>query len=185
MSEGQIVRRVRPAAILAGEAVAQDHVEPGEGRVARRLDIVLQRDDAGQPHLERWAAHIRVVMIDDVDAVEKHRLDRVLPRPERQWEIAERTKIRVEHQGRTAIERTRHRKTFRSSRPPAKACDRAALIPDRPCAGKVWPNFVSTSRAINTRNTPKLEPDLAGPTSRAQLPHQPGPAVEDRQNRIR
>src|SRR3954467_8218572 len=117
MIEGQIVRRVRPAAILAGEAGAQEHVETGEGRVARRLDILLQRDDAGQPHLERWAAHIRVVMIDDVDAVEKHRLDRVLPRPERQWEIAERAEIRIQHQGWTAIEQGRHRETFYSCRP--------------------------------------------------------------------
>src|SRR5947199_1957434 len=40
------------------------------------------------------AVHIGVVVIDDVDAVEEHRLDRVLPGPDRQREIAERAKIR-------------------------------------------------------------------------------------------
>ena len=52
MVEGQVVA---VAAILAGEAVAQEHVEPGEGRVARRPDIGLERDDARQLHLEARA----------------------------------------------------------------------------------------------------------------------------------
>jgi len=77
--EGQVVRGMRPAAILAGEAVAQEDVKPGKGRVARGVDIFLQRDDARQPHLERRAADDRVVMVDDVDPVEEHRLDRILP----------------------------------------------------------------------------------------------------------
>jgi hypothetical protein len=40
--EGQLVRREAVAAILAGEAVAQEDVEPGEGRLALRRDIFLQ-----------------------------------------------------------------------------------------------------------------------------------------------
>jgi len=38
MVEGEIVAR---PAILAGEAIAQEHVEPREGGVARRFDIGL------------------------------------------------------------------------------------------------------------------------------------------------
>src|SRR5436853_5388890 len=90
--EGELVRGARAAAILAAEAVAQEHVEPGEGRVARRLDIFLEGNDARQAHLEGGAADIGIVMVDDIDPLEEHRLDRVLPRPERQWEIAERPK---------------------------------------------------------------------------------------------
>src|SRR6267154_2126556 len=108
---------MRPSAVLASKAVPQEHVEPRESGMPRRVDVFLQRDDTGQPHLEGGAAHNGIVMVDDVDAVEKHRLDRVLPRPERQWEIAERTEIRVQHQGRAAIEQGRHRKTYCSSRP--------------------------------------------------------------------
>src|SRR5216684_7378859 len=131
MVEGQLVRGARAAAILAGEAVAQEHVEPGEGRVARRLHIFLEGDDARQAHLARGAAHIGVVMVDDVDALEKHRLYRVLPRPQRQREIAERTKIRVEHKGWTAIERARHRSTFRYLARPQIAREHDNLIADR------------------------------------------------------
>ena len=45
MIEGEIVMR---AAILAGEAVAQEDVEPREGGNPRRLHIGLERHDAGQ-----------------------------------------------------------------------------------------------------------------------------------------
>ena len=70
------------AAILAGEAIAQEHVEPGEGGEAGRLHVAFERHHRGQPHLEAWAAHQRVVLGDDVDPVEEHRLDRVLPAPD-------------------------------------------------------------------------------------------------------
>ena len=54
----QMIERqvVLVAAVLAAEAVAQEHVEPREGRIKRRLHIGLERDDARQPHLERRAA---------------------------------------------------------------------------------------------------------------------------------
>src|SRR5208282_2301194 len=102
--EGQLVAL---AAILAGEAVAQEHVESREGGKTRRLDVVLQRHDRGQAHRERRAAHQRVVFRDDVDAVEEHRLDRVLPAPYRKGVIAQGTEVRVEHQGRTCLRRRR------------------------------------------------------------------------------
>src|SRR6266853_1062010 len=102
--ERQIVGREVVAAILADEAVAQEHVESREGRTPRRRNVFLERDDAGQPHLEGGAAHDAVVKRDDVDPVEAYRLDRLLPRPQRQGEVAQRTEIRVEHQRRTVIE---------------------------------------------------------------------------------
>ena len=95
--EGQVLAR---AAILAGEAVAQEHVEPREGRVARRLDIGLERHHRGQLHREGRAVHRRLVFRDDVHAVEEHRLDGVLPRPQRQRIVAERPVIGIEDQRR-------------------------------------------------------------------------------------
>src|SRR5947208_3533691 len=73
--ESQLVRRVGLAAILAAKPVAQKDVEPGESRMARSRHILLQRDDARQLHLQRGAAHADIVVIDDVDAIEEHRLD--------------------------------------------------------------------------------------------------------------
>src|SRR6267143_5899629 len=85
-------------AILADEAVAQEHVEPGEGRMRGRLDEGFQRHHARQLDLERGAAHRAVVVLNDIDAVEEHRLDRVLPRPKRQRIITERPEVRIQHQ---------------------------------------------------------------------------------------
>src|ERR1700677_3748947 len=95
------------AAILAGEAVAQEHVEPGEGGEAGRLDVALERHHRGQPHLEARAAHQRVILGDDVDPVEEDRLDRVLPTPNRQRIIAERTVVRIQNESRTIPRRDR------------------------------------------------------------------------------
>ena len=99
MVERQVVAR---AAILARETVAQKHVEPREGRVRRRLNEGLERYDARQLHLEARAAHRALVVGDDVHPLEKHRLDSVLPAPERQGVVAQRTKIRIQHQRRKA-----------------------------------------------------------------------------------
>src|SRR5882672_3209160 len=85
-------------AVLADKAITQEHVEPGEGGMRGRLDEGFQRHHARQLNLERGAAHRAVVMLDDVDAVEEHRLDRVLPRPERQRIITERPEVRIQHQ---------------------------------------------------------------------------------------
>src|SRR6516225_3093077 len=95
MIEGQIVAG---AAILARKTVAQKNVESCEGRVRGRLYESFQRNHARQLHLEAWAAHCAVVIGDDVHPLEKHRLDGILPGPERQRVIAQRTEVRVQHQ---------------------------------------------------------------------------------------
>src|SRR4051812_12001705 len=104
MVEGQLMRRVGLAAILATEAVPQEDVESREGGAARGGNIFLERYDARQAHFEAWAAHHLFIFRDDVDAVEEHCLDHFLPRPQREREVGERTKIRVEHQCRTIIQ---------------------------------------------------------------------------------
>src|SRR5207237_9956036 len=63
-------------------------------------DERLQRNDAGELDFERGTSHRAVVMLDDIDAVEEHRLDRVLPRPKGQRVITQRPEIRVQHQDR-------------------------------------------------------------------------------------
>src|SRR5260370_5416442 len=98
--EGQIVRRVRLAAILTAEAVAQEDVEPGESGTARGGNVFLQRDDAGQAHLEARAAHHLPIFGDDVDAIEKYRLDDFLPRPQLERDVRSRTATHIEDQGR-------------------------------------------------------------------------------------
>ena len=87
--ESEILRR---RAILADEAVAQEHVEPGEGgvRARRRRTSATPRSAAGS---RRRGCAPRGHVFDDIDAVEEHRLDRVLPRPERQRVIAGRTEV--------------------------------------------------------------------------------------------
>src|SRR5207249_7300011 len=85
-------------AVLANEAVAEEDVEAGEGGVGGRLDEGFERNDAGQPDLETRTSYRPVVMLHDVDAVEEHRLDRVLPRPERQRVVTQRPEVRIQHQ---------------------------------------------------------------------------------------
>src|SRR5262249_43499804 len=80
MIEGEVVA---VATILTGEAVAQKHVKAGESRVRRRLYEGLERNNAGQFHLEGRAVDRAVVIGDDVHALEENRLDRVLPGPQR------------------------------------------------------------------------------------------------------
>src|SRR5262249_44125111 len=100
--EGQVVAG---GTILAGELVAQEYVEPRERRMGRRFDEVLERDHARQLHLEARAAHRLLVVGDDVHAIEKHCLDRVLPAPQRKGIVAQRTEVRVQYQGRPSIYR--------------------------------------------------------------------------------
>src|SRR5260221_11217255 len=96
MIEGEIFAR---AAILAVELVAQEHVEAGEGGLRRGLYEGLERNHAGELHLQARAAHRAVVLGDDVHPLGKDRLDRALPRPQRTGGGAERTKIRVKTRG--------------------------------------------------------------------------------------
>src|SRR5215472_5722144 len=96
MIEGEILART---AILAAELVAQEHVETGEGGLGRGLHEGLERNHAGKLHLQARAAHRAIVLGDNVHPLEKDRLDGVLPRPQRQRVVAERTKIRIEDEG--------------------------------------------------------------------------------------
>src|SRR3546814_11311958 len=79
MVEGQFLAR---PAILAGEPVAQEQVEPGEGRMLRRLHILAQRDDTGDRPRPRRRPDTELVILDDGDAVEEYSLYRGLPRPQ-------------------------------------------------------------------------------------------------------
>src|ERR1700757_5304529 len=54
-------------------------------------------------------------MVDNIDAIEKYRLDHVLPRPQRQRKVAQRSKVRVEHQSRATIQANGHENPSRSS----------------------------------------------------------------------
>ena len=45
-------------------------------------------------------------MLDDVDAIKERRLDRVLPRPERQRVVTQQPEIRVQHQYRPTALKT-------------------------------------------------------------------------------
>ena len=101
------VRSSGGAAVLAGEGVAQEQVEPREGRRAVLRDIALQRHHAGHGHLEGRRAHHVVVGGDHAHAVEEHRLDHLLPRPQRQRVVGQGPVVGVEHQRRPAGGRTR------------------------------------------------------------------------------
>ena len=79
MVEGQVVAR---PAILAFELVAQEQVEPGEGGIFGRLYVLPKRNDRRNLHIKAWAMHMTVIAGDDIDLVQKHRLDRGLPRPQ-------------------------------------------------------------------------------------------------------
>ncbi len=66
--EGQIIPR---GAVLAGEAIAQEDVEPGKGRMRRWLHEGFERNHARQLHLEGRAVNRVIVIGDDVHTVEK------------------------------------------------------------------------------------------------------------------
>lgn len=100
MIEGEVAG---VAAILAGEAIAQEQVEPGESGILRRPDKLLERDHRGQLHRHVRAVDLALIMLDDVDAIEENCLDRGLPRPEAQRIIAQRGIVRVEHESRTTV----------------------------------------------------------------------------------
>lgn len=95
MVEGQVIMRT---AILAGESVPQKHVEPGKGRMARRLYIGFERNHRGKLHFPVGAADGLLVILHDIDAVQKHSLDRILPAPEREGIITQGSKIRIQNQ---------------------------------------------------------------------------------------
>ena len=133
--EGEVLRR---AAVLAGEGVAQEEVEAGEGGRAVLRDVALQRHHAGHRHLERRRTHHVVVGRDHAHAVEEHRLDHLLPRPQGQRIIRQRPIVGVEHERRPAGRRAgehlqRHADPPRLQRAPkfkeASALTKTGLLP--------------------------------------------------------
>ena len=96
MVEGQVRRRLPLVAVLAGEGVAQEHVEPREGRLAGGGDVVLQRDHAGQAHGDRGGAHFLVVFVQHRHAVKEHRFHGILPTPHRKRKIRERPEVGIQ-----------------------------------------------------------------------------------------
>ena len=108
MVKSQIMGREKLSAVLTGKPVAQEHVEPGEGRAFGGPDIFLEGDDAGQGHFQAGRADHPVVFGDRVDPAHKRGFHRILPGPEGEREIAQRTKIRVQHQCRTIPQRDVH-----------------------------------------------------------------------------
>ena len=108
------------ATVLAGKTIAQKNVEAGKGRLADGLDKGLQRNDGRQSHLEAGTSHGRLVFGDDIDPIEEDRLDRILPRPERQGVITQGTKIRIEHQRRTCLRRNNRLEVSSHATPPLR-----------------------------------------------------------------
>jgi len=64
MIEGEIVAR---PAILAGETVTQENVEPRERGMRRGFDESFKRYHARQLHFQARAAHRAIVIGDDID----------------------------------------------------------------------------------------------------------------------
>jgi len=95
------------ATILAFEPIAEEHVEPGEGRTSAGFDERLQRNDARQRHRQIRAASRLIVFGNNVYAIKKHCLDRILPTPERQRVVAQWSVVSVQDQRRVGIGRYR------------------------------------------------------------------------------
>jgi hypothetical protein len=100
MVEGEVVL---VAAILAAEPVAQENIEPCESGIKRGFNISFEGNDAWQADLKARTSNGRLIFGDDVDAVQKHRLHRLLPTPERQRIVAQRAEVGVQNQGRTRV----------------------------------------------------------------------------------
>ena len=98
--EGQIIA---DAAILTLKPVPQEHVESRERRVLRRFDIGFERNDRRQFHRMRGRMNLALVMVDNVDSVEKHCLDSGLPRPDTKRIIAEWRIIGIEDKRRASV----------------------------------------------------------------------------------
>ena len=110
--EGQIMSR---PAILTFELVAQKQVEARKSRIFRRLHILAERYDRRDSHVDAGAVYVPVIVRDDIDLVEEHRLDRGLPRPQAQRIIAKRRIIGIEHQRRTIFRVPRTARCLESS----------------------------------------------------------------------
>src|SRR3546814_10284124 len=83
--------------MVAGELCAKEEIEVGESGELVRFHILLGRDHRRQLQPRGGTSDLAFVMVDDIDAIEEHRLDRGLPRPHAQRIIGKRGIIGVEH----------------------------------------------------------------------------------------
>ena len=95
--ERQVVAGVLLAAILAAEAVTQEHVEPGERDVARHRHVLLQRQHRRNTHRGRRTTDNGVVLLDDEVCCLDYRLDCAIPGDHRQREVRERLEVSVQN----------------------------------------------------------------------------------------
>ena len=107
MVKSQILDRKPATTVLAGEPVAQKDIEPGEGRAAGHRHVFLERDDAWQADLMARGTYNTIVFRNDINPLKKRCLDRVLPLPKGQREVAERPVIGVQHKRGAGLKRYR------------------------------------------------------------------------------
>lgn len=112
MIECEIRRGPVISAILARKTIAQKHVESREGWITRRCDIFFKCNDAWQTHFHAGRMHHAVILGENVDAAQKHRLDGILPGPERKREVTQRAEIGVEDEGGAILRRWRQSRTL-------------------------------------------------------------------------
>ena len=77
--EGQLVRFVLYAAILAGPFVTQEDVEPCEGGARLWLDIFFEGDHARHFHLKARRMDDLIIFGNYADSVKEHSFDGFLP----------------------------------------------------------------------------------------------------------
>ena len=98
MVKRQIRRGIGITAILAGEVIAQKHVEARKGRAPRGGDKFPERNHTRQAQRQRWRMHFHIIFIQHGNTVQKDSLNRVLPGPNGQRKVRKRTKIRIQNQ---------------------------------------------------------------------------------------
>ena len=79
MIEGQRVGREGVPTVLAGELIAQENVEPREGRSPRQGHESFQGNHAWNRHIPGWGANPLLVFADYIHPTEEYGLDGVLP----------------------------------------------------------------------------------------------------------
>ena len=91
-------RRIVSAAVLALEAIPQEHVRTCERDTLVDRNVIAHRDDSREPHLNRRTADDLVVLCDDTHRALPDVLDRLLPRLRGQREKIQRPEVGVEHE---------------------------------------------------------------------------------------
>lgn len=70
--------------ILTAESITQEYIEPRKSRIARRFYIGLKGNNGGQFKFGIRAMHNPIIFRNDINAIQKHSLQRILPAPQRQ-----------------------------------------------------------------------------------------------------